>query len=406
MRTIVSIAIAAGALGGAVPALAQSATDLFDVSVLQEIRLSVNTRDLAALRAHTELNTYYTADLTWRNIRVRNVGIRSRGQGSRNPIKPGFRVDVAHYTTGQTFLGLSTFILDNIWQDDSLIREKLAFEMFERLGQPAPRESFCRLFINNEYQGLYNITEEIDGNFAKRATGEADGTVFEYHWSAEGVWRAEDLGSIAAYKPKLEPRTHVLDADAVLYDPIVNLFHEVNAPDDAVWRSRVEQYIDLDQFMTHVAIEQFIAENDGILGYAGMNNFYLYRHQGTTKHRLFVWDKDNAFLFLDSPLPITDDNVLFRRAMAIPDLREAYFSTLERCAGVAAADDFLLLEIDRLAGIIYDAARSDPKKQFGNEQWDAAVQFLRDFATRRPRQVLDDVARLRREAASGRAGQG
>jgi spore coat protein CotH len=106
----------------AAPAAAQTQAELFDQNSVQEIRLFVNSRDLAAFRAHTELNTWYTADLLWRNIRVRNVGIRSRGQGSRNPIKPGYRVDMAHYTTGQTFVGLSTIILDNIWQDDSLLR--------------------------------------------------------------------------------------------------------------------------------------------------------------------------------------------------------------------------------------------------------------------------------------------
>lgn len=377
------------------PAAAQTAADLFDQNSVQDIRLSVNSRDLATLRAHTDLNTWYTADLTWRNIRVRNVGIRSRGQGSRNPIKPGFRVDMARYTTGQTFVGLSTIVLDNIWQDDSLLRERLAFTMFERMGLPAPRESFCRLFINGEYQGLYAITEEIDGHFATRVTGQTDGTVFEYHWSADGIWRAEDLGTIAAYKPKLEPRSHELDADSTLYNPIVTLFKEVNAPDDAVWRERVEQSLDLNQFMTHVAIEEFIAENDGVLGYAGMNNFYLYRDQGTNRHRLFVWDKDNAFLAIESGVKRTDDNVIFRRAMAYPDLRDVYFSALEQCARLAATDDFLTLEIDRLVAVIYDAARSDPKKQFDNDRWDLAVAFLRDFAARRPKIVLDDVARAR-----------
>jgi spore coat protein CotH len=394
MRVRLSLPLVAILLAAA-PAAAQTADDLFAQNSVQEIRLFVNTRDLAVFRAHTELNTYYTADLLWRNIRVRNVGFRSRGQGSRNATKPGYRVDIAHYTTGQTFVGLSTIILDNIWQDDSLLRERLAFTMFEKAGQPAPRESFCRLFVNNEYQGLYAITEEIDANFAKRVTGQTDGTVFEYHWSADGIWRAEDLGSIAAYKPKLEARTHVLDADATLYNPIVSLFKEVNGPDDAVWRSRVEQYIDLTQFMTQVAIEEFIAENDGVLGYAGMNNFYLYRDQGTTKHRLFVWDKDNAFLAIDSAVKRTDDNVLFRRAMAIPELRDVYLSTLELCARNAATDDFLLSEIDRLAGVIFDAARSDPKKQFDNQRWDDAVAYLRDFAARRPQIVLDDVARVR-----------
>jgi spore coat protein CotH len=394
-RPIIAVAFAVVALGSS-PASAQTAAELFDPNAIQEIRLSVNTRDLAALRQHYQDNTYYTADLSWKNVKVRNVGIRSRGQGSRNPQKLGLRVDMARYTTGQAFVGLSTIILDNMWQDDSFLRERLAFTMFEKLGEPAPRESFCRLYINNEYQGLYAITEEIDGNFAKRVTGETDGTVFEFHWFADKQWRAEDLGAIENYKPLLEPRTHVLDADSTLYGPIQTLFREVNAAADAVWRDRVEQFIDLNQFMRHVAIEQFIAENDGILGFAGMNNFYLYRFQGTTKHRLFVWDKDQAFLFLDSAIATTSDNVLFNRAMTYADLREIYLSTLEQCAVAAKTDDFLSLEIDRLTAIVFDAAKADTRKQFPNDQYDAAVDFLRQFAARRPNQVLTEVANIRR----------
>jgi spore coat protein H len=393
VRTGVIAAIVFGTLLPAAPAAAQTAAELFDVNTLQEIRLFVNSRDLTTLRENTDLNTYYTADMTWRNIRVRNVGIRSRGHGSRNPIKIGLRVDMDRYTTDQTFVGLSTIILDNAWQDDSLIREKLSFAIFERMGLPAPRESFCRLFINGEYQGVYTITEEIDRSFAKRVTGETDGVLFEYHYIRD--WRAEDLGDIAAYKPMLEPRTHTLDADSTLYGPVVDMFREINGPDDAVWRDRVEKYIDLNEFMAHVATEVFIAENDGILGYAGMNNFYLYRHQGTTKHELFVWDKDNAFISLDHPIPVTDANVLFRRAMAYPDLREVYFQTLEDCAGEVSADNWLSLEIERVVGVISDAANDDPKKQFSNERFEEAIEFLRDFAARRPQEVLTEVAGLR-----------
>ncbi|HET7698076.1 MAG TPA: CotH kinase family protein [Vicinamibacterales bacterium] len=392
-RALGNVLIAA-LLAGAVPASAQTAADLFDVNTIQEIRLSVNSRDLRTLRERFAENAYYTADLTWRNIRVRNVGIRSRGLGSRNGTKLGLRVDMAHYTTGQTLVGLSTIVLDNLWQDDAMIRERLAFTMFERLGVPAPRESFCRLYINNEYQGLYAVTEEIDGDFARRVTGETDGTMFEYHYVRE--WRFEDLGDISAYKPLFEPRTHRLDADGALYTPIQNLIREVNGPDDAVWRERVEQYIDLNQFVTHAAVESFIAENDGLLGYAGMNNFYLYRQQGTSKHRLFPWDKDNAFLFIDGPVATTDANVLFRRAMGHADLREVYLSTVEQAARIAAADGFLAAEIERLAAQIFDAARADTRKQFSNERFDEAVEFMRQFAARRPALVLDEVARIRR----------
>jgi spore coat protein CotH len=47
------------------------------------------------------------------------------------------------------------------------------------------------------------------------------------------------------------------------------------------WRADVERHLDVAQFMRHVAIENCLAENDGILGHAGMNNFYLYRESSS-----------------------------------------------------------------------------------------------------------------------------
>jgi spore coat protein CotH len=67
----------------------------------------------------------------------------------------------------------------------------------------------------------------------------------------------------------------------------IDLFREINHPDDVVWRDRVERYVDLSQLVTHAAIDVFLAENDGILGASGMNNFYLYRAAGSTQHRFF-----------------------------------------------------------------------------------------------------------------------
>ena len=42
-----------------------------------------------------------------------------------------------------------------------------------------------------------------------------------------------------------------------------------------------------------------------------------------------------------------------------------------------------------------DAALSDPKQQFTNDEWEQALAVLRDFALRRPKIMLDDVARAR-----------
>jgi len=44
---------------------------------------------------------------------------------------------------------------------------------------------------------------------------------------------------------------------------------------------------------------------------------------------------------------------------------------------------------------VFDAARADTKKPFSNDQLDEAVASLREFAARRPQQVLTGVARIR-----------
>ena len=77
-----------------------------------------------------------------------------------------------------------------------------------------------------------------------------------------------------------EPRTRALEADAIHYTPFRDLFRETNGPDDAVWRDRVNQYIDLNYLVKYIAVESFLGEYDGFAGNYGMNNFYMYRRDG------------------------------------------------------------------------------------------------------------------------------
>jgi len=375
---------------------AQTAAHLFDRDTVQEIRLSLNSRDLQHLREHYGEDTYYIADFEWRSIRVRNVAIRSRGGASRNPSKPALRVDFNRYTTGQRFLGMTALVLDNVWQDGSFVAESTAFAFFERMGQAAPRTAFCRLFINNAYHGVYAIVESVNDDFIKRFFGKDVGYLFSYQYN--GPYYGEYLGDdLAPYQRLFETQTHELDAVTLIYSPIRNLFREINHADDAVWRDRAEEYFDLPQFVTHVAIEVFLAENDGVLGASGMNNFYLYRAAGSTRHRLFPWDKDSAFA---SPqfdlLTRADENVLFRRAMGYADLRALYWEVLEACARSAAADGWLEAEITRAATLIDASVRADTRKPFSSDEFDGAIALLQQFARTRSDFVLQELDELRR----------
>ena len=113
-----------------------------------------------------------------------NVGIRSRGNGSRSGFKPGLRVDIDRYSSTQKFLGMKSFVLRNNTQDPSQLHEWLSMLFFRRMGLPASREAFARLFVNNQYAGLYTIVESVDKSFLTRQFGEDEGYLFDYDYPA------------------------------------------------------------------------------------------------------------------------------------------------------------------------------------------------------------------------------
>ena len=173
--------------------------------------------------------------------------------------------------------------------------------------------------------------------FLARELGDGLGYLFE-HKFVDGFY-GEFLGEdYAPYKLRFAAQTHRLESDYTLYAPIRELFREVNQDVDLVWRERVGWLVDLNQVVTHVAIETFLAEFDGFLGGSGMANFYLYRPVATNVHRLIAWDRDTTFQDIESPIfARAEENALISRALRFSDLRTLYLDVLEQCARAAAA---------------------------------------------------------------------
>jgi spore coat protein CotH len=379
------------------PAGAQGFDDLFNTDVVQRIDLLVNSRDWDKLKANFQENEYYPADLRWNGLTVRNVGIRSRGLGSRSGTKPGLRVDFNRYAGGQTLLELKSLVLDNLTQDASGIHERIAMRFYERMGLPAPRESHAALYINNEYAGLYAVVESVDKDLLRRVFGQNDGYLFEYKYLVEWFFNYPGPG-LDAYTPLLEAKTHETASIAELYSPLDAMFRTINEASDDQFVAAVGEFLDLPLFVRYVAVQNFLAEWDGILGYAGVNNFYLYRFENSQRSQFIPWDDDNAFRAIDFPiLEGHDRNVLMRRAMAVPALRALYFDTL--LAAAASATEvgpsglgWLEEEVRREVDLITNLMMQDTFKPFTNENFAEGARFMLEFAQGRPAFVRAQVA--------------
>jgi spore coat protein CotH len=390
---------AAVMLAAAAPVAAQSADDVFNSDVLHDVRLRVNARDWDALKRNFQLDTRYPANFTWAGTTVRDVAIRSRGFGSRNGTKPGLEIEFDRYRDGQRFAGLRSMVLDNHWQDPSMMRERISMLFYRRLGWPAPREAYARLWVNDEYAGLYSMVEEIDEEFLAHHFGVGQdaiaerGYIYEYRWTFNYTF--EHLGGkLEKYEELFDPKIKDHKSMADLFGPIEEMIRTVNDTAGDFTR-RAGEVVDLAAVMTFLAIDNYLADSDGFLGDFGVNNFYLVRLNGPRIDRFIPWDKDNAMNF-DPAHPILqrfDQNVLARKAIADAGLRDHLLAEFLRSA--AAADGWMEAEIARQFERIRAAAFADTLKPFSNDQMTSAIEGMRRFAAQRPAAVRAQVSSLR-----------
>jgi spore coat protein CotH len=384
----------------ALSAAADPALDaMFDRTRLHDVRITMPEADWARLRATYLENTNYDATLTIDGETIPNSSIRSRGSGTRNGVKPGLRVDFTRKVKTQTFHGLKILVLDNMYNDFSFLREQLSFAVFEQAGIRVPRESFARLTVNGQYWGVYAIVEAIDKVFVTNHVDGGEGNLFEYNVPAgqpDQVF-AWDFslsrgGTAANYIPSpFEPKTNEdhLDGSA-----LVAFLRTISEAPDATFVNDISAFIDPRELLTYYAIEVATAEVDGLTGYFGANNFYLYQLQGTGRFLFIPWDHDFNFTQGNHAIYFgSGRNRLIERLLASPELGAYYRDTLESIMTHYMNAGWMTPRIDGLVGLIRSSVLEDTKRRGGDDpatstqKFDNEVAHLRAVIADRPGSV-------------------
>jgi uncharacterized protein (TIGR03437 family) len=414
-RIAFSVSAALLAFNAAI-APAQTTDDLFNDRILQEIRLDVRASDWASLKLHFLDNTYYPSDFHWklngRDVLVRDIGIRSRGHGSRSPDKPNLRVDFNRYEPGQQFLGLSSLVLKANNQDGSMLREQTWMKLWGRTGMPAPREAFCRLYVNNQYYGVYLLTEEIRDSFTERYLGEKGGDLYKFDPIGDGYrfeWNPTCTAKITIAcstdpakwaEAPFNPEENKSDYDIT---PTINFIRMTNQVSDADFERTISAFVDFRYMASYIAMENFTTDVDSFLGDVyGMNNFFIYRYNKTNLHQLLPWDKDLSYDWSARPVFWNSDkNILMRRILGIPAYRTQFLASSYLVARLAGgAGGWLEWEHEREYQQARDSVYEDPFKQYSvsgllypntNEIFEAEVGKNRSFLGERAAFVLRDV---------------
>jgi len=371
---------------------------LLDGSVLNDIWIHINARDWQDLHTHYQEGTYYPVDFEWQGVKLRNSGIRVRGNTTRNDHKPSFRIDFNRYIDGQDLFGLKAIVLNNAWHDASMVHDDLSMLVFRRMGIPAPRQAHVRLYVGaaREYAGVYVISEEVSKTFLTANFGEDNGYLYEFHRQDGDNYGFQEQPDLGWYVPRFGPKTHETESVANLYMPVRSLVEAVNEARQDSLEDRLGDYLDVGTFITELAVQNFLAQTDGLVGGVGMNNFYLYRFAGKKLSMLIPWDQDNSFSRMDMP-PSENmgTNVLTSKIWDEPKYRNAYLARLLDVADLVSSG-WLEQEAARQYEQIRAAVYEDPLTPYSRDEFDRANAFVQQFARDRSDVIRQYVASLRR----------
>jgi spore coat protein CotH len=362
---------------------------VFVQDVVHETRIDMDPADWRALQENFRTNQYYAADVTIDGETVRQVGIRSRGAASRNSLKPGLKLDFNRYVPSQKFHGYKSLVLDNLTQDPSMLRERLAYHVFEAMGIPAPQNAFTRLTVNGEYWGVYALVEPVSKPFLSARLGEDEGNLFDYEW--DFVWDFSYRGPDASqYVPvPFQPETNEEHLDA---QALVDFVRTANEAPDESFVAAMRQFLDVEKFLTYLAVENALAESDGFLGDFGVNNLYLYQYGGGTRFVFLPWDKDTALsdsqwdLFLN-----VSHNVLARRLLEDPEMKRFYVDAVVEAVTSYLNPGWLGHRADEAYKQIRLEALRDTKKPYTNEDFELGHLKVVAVINERRKDVMSQV---------------
>jgi len=257
------------------------------------------------------------------------------------------------------------------------------------MGIPAPQNAFARLTVNGAYAGVYDLVEPVSKPFLRARLGDDSGNLFDYEYATPYYFGYLGPNSAAYIPLPFQPQTHEDDLDP---SGFIEFVRTINEAPDASFVQDIGRFLDLEKFLTYLAVENALAEYDGLVGEFGMNNFYLYQYGGQTKFVFIPWDKDTSLTAANWPIfQRVGENVLTRRLLGDASMQAVYVSAVRRAVTSYVNSRWLLPELETGYTQIREAVLQDTKKPYTNEEFELAVLGLRGVIAGREADVLAQV---------------
>ena len=249
---------------------------------------------------------FVPAEVFYNDMEWYRVGVRFKGNSSLQTswqsgiLKLSFKLDFDEFEDdypqidNQRFYGFKKLSLKNNYDDKSMLREKVATDVFRNAGLVASHTAFYAVYVDHgdgpQYFGLYTMVEEVDDTVLDTQFSDDDGNLYK----PDG-----DAASFAAGNYDEDEFVKKTNEDEADFSDVASLLAIINdgsrTTDAEAWRTNLEAVLDTDVFLKYLAVNTVIQNWDT---YGRMtHNYYLYNNPDTSKLTWIPWDNNESLQF-------------------------------------------------------------------------------------------------------------
>jgi hypothetical protein len=302
----VSLAASAGAArpGGV---RGDPSVGFFSTGCIPSLRLEIAASNVLALRRNAR--GYVPCTVREGKVAYSNVAIHLKGAaGSFRKIddKPALTLNFDKFEEGQRFHGMDKLHLNNSVQDPSYLTELVCSELFLAADVPTPRTTHARVTLNGRDLGLYVLKEGFDKTFLRRHFRDPKGNLYDGGFLREIT---EPLEKMSGEGPDDRSDLKALVSAA-------------NEPDPTRRLQRLERVLDMDRFLSFMALEIMTWHWDGYC--LKRNNYRLYHDPDSGKMVFLPHGMDQMFWEPEGPLQPGMDGLVARAIVQTSVGRQRY----------------------------------------------------------------------------------
>lgn len=341
-----------------------------------------------------------------------SAAIRAKGNNSLSSVSAygnnrySFKVEFDHYDSSKTYYGLDKLNLNNLIQDNTMMKDYLVYRMMGDFGVAAPLCSYVYLTVNGEDWGLYLAVEGVEEAFLRRNYGSSYGELYKPDsMNGGGGGRASND----------DVKLQYVDNDPDSYSNIFN-----NAKTDVSQADQerliaslkqlsqgadLEEILDTDAVLRYFVVHNFVCNFDSYTG-SMVHNYYLYEEDGVLS--MIPWDYNLAFgsfqeqmsatELVNFPIdtPVSSGDLESRPMVAWIFQDESYTRLYHQYFSQFLTDfvDSGVLEerIDATAALLDPYVQLDPTKFCTYGEFQTAADTLKEFCSLRAQSVSGQLA--------------